>query len=204
MKTLAAAALLVTTALPSAASAQIFLGVRGGYAIPWGDVMTSRPLSDTVKSQLPVQLDLGLKLGKALGVGAYASYGLAQRSAAWRRECDARGSDCSAATLRIGAQLDLHAENTASSELWGGVAAGYEELRTRDPNGLVPEVAFKGYDATLQGGFDLLVSPEVRIGPFVSVTVGRFDRVKAAAEAEITSKELHGWLQLGVRGMFAN
>lgn len=203
MRKLAAlAALLVAVALPSTASGQIFLGARLGYAVPWGDVMKDWAVDRSVRSQIPVTIDLGLKLGKALSVGAYAAYGFAQPSRGWQDDCDLSNSSCSAADLRVGAQVSLHATNTEATELWGGVGFGYEELRTEDSKGLIPELTFKGYDATLQGGLDFLVSPSLQIGPFVSATVGRFTRTVTATEAEITDKELHGWLQAGLRGFF--
>jgi hypothetical protein len=201
-KLTALAALLVAVALPSAASAQIFLGARLGYAVPWGDAMKDWAVDESIKSQIPVTIDLGLKLGKALSFGAYAAYGFAQPSEGRQDDCDVSNSTCSAASLRVGAQVSLHAANTGATELWGGVGFGYEELRTEDSKGLIPELTFKGYDATLQGGLDFLVSPSLRIGPFVSATVGRFSKTETTAEVDIANKELHGWLQAGLRGFF--
>lgn len=201
-KRIAVAALLAAASLPTAASAQIYLGVRAGYAIPWGQIMTSWHVDASAKSQIPLTLDLGLKLGQALDVGAYASYGFVQKSSGWRSDCSASGSDCSAADLRIGAQVNLHAANSEGTELWGGVAAGYEQLGFKDSKALISEITFKGYDATLQGGLDFIASPSLRVGPFAAVTVGQFTKVKAAGEADISAKEFHGWFQIGLRGFF--
>ncbi|HSN16272.1 MAG TPA: hypothetical protein VLT61_16685 [Anaeromyxobacteraceae bacterium] len=202
-KVVALAALSVAVSLPSAAAAQIFVGARLGYAVPWGDLMKSWPVTDTVRSQVPVQLDLGLGVGKALAIGAYASYGVGQPAKGWKADCDASDSTCSAGALRIGAQLSLHAAGAGNAGLWGGVAFGYEELRTKDSKGLIPELAFKGYDATLEGGLDLPVSSGLRLGPYVSASAGQFSKVKSAGESEIPTKELHGWIQLGLRGFYA-
>jgi hypothetical protein len=202
-KVVALAALSVGLSLPFGASAQIFVGARLGYALPWGDLMKSWPVTDTVRSQVPIQLDLGLALGQALTIGAYAAYGFAQPSKGWRDDCDAAGSSCSAGTLRVGAQLSLHSAGARSAGLWGGVAVGYEELRTKDSKGRIAELGFEGYDATLEGGYDLPVSSGLRLGPYVSASVGRFGELKSTLTADIASKELHGWLQLGLRGVFA-
>lgn len=204
MRRLVAVAGLLAALLPSGASAQIFVGLRAGYALPRGDFETGRPLEDRVRFQLPVTLDLGLRIGPALAVGAYASYAPARLPAGWQRDCDARGSTCGAAANRIGAQLNLHAANTEGTELWGGLAAGYAELRAKDSAGTIPELTYKGYDATVQGGLDFRLSRSLRLGPFASVTVGRFDRVAAFAEADVTDKALHAWLQLGLRAMFGD
>jgi hypothetical protein len=200
-KLLALAALFVATTVPSLASAQLFAGARLGYGIPWGDTQTSWPLKDSVKSQIPIQIDLGLKLGQALAVGAYASYGIAQPSKNWQNHCDAVSADCSAADLRLGAQVNLHAVNSETTEFWGGVAVGYEQLTFKDSS-LSNDITFKGFDATLQGGFDFIVSPGLRVGPFASATVGQFNKLKSATEVDITNKEMHGFLTVGVRGLY--
>lgn len=199
------AALIIVATVPAVGSAQVFVGLRAAYALPWGDAMTTWKMKDTAKSEIPVQLDLGLKLGPALAVGAYAAYGVVQPSSSWKSNCDATGSKCSAADVRLGVQVNLHAVNSETTEFWGGIAAGYEELRVKNTLGMVPpEATFKGYDATIQGGIDFLTSPTFRIGPFASATAGQFTRLKGTTEFDITGKELHGWLQLGLRGMFAN
>jgi hypothetical protein len=200
-KLLTVAALLVATAVPSVASAQIFLGVRAGYAIPWGEMEKDWDVKDSLKSEIPLQLDLGLKLGKALAVGAYASYAFARPSTDWQDSCDATNADCSAAALRVGAQLALHAANTETTEFWGGLAVGYEQIKFKDSS-LSDDITFKGYDATLQGGFDFMMSSDFRIGPFAAVTVGQFSKIKGATEVDITDKAFHGWLQIGLRGFF--
>jgi hypothetical protein len=205
-KLVTVAALLVATAVPAAASAQVYLGARLGYALPWGDYFKDAKIKDGINSQIPITLDLGLKLGKALDVGAYASYGFGRLSTSAKDDCDATGSTCSASTLRVGAQLNLHAENTATTDFWGGIAVGYEQIRVKDSKALIDDSTVKGFDATLQGGFDFLASQNLRIGPFVSVSIGQFTKLKTPGDevkiSDFTDTAFHGWFQLGVRGFY--
>jgi hypothetical protein len=197
------AALLVASSIPSAASAQFFLGARLGYGIPWGDIETSWPVKDSLKSQIPIQVDAGLKLGQALAIGGYAGIGIGQPSNGWQDDCDFYNSTCSATDFRFGAQVNLHAANTETTEFWGGVGLGYEQLRFKDSKGLITQLTFKGVEATLQGGFDFLLSPSFRFGPFASLSVGQFTNWATKTDSgKITDKELHGFLTIGVRGMF--
>jgi len=201
-KPIAVAALLAAAVLPAPASARIFVGLRAGWALPFGDLLTGRPLKDSVRSQVPVTLDLGLLIGDALEVGAYAAYGYVQPSRSWQETCDASGSDCTAAQLRIGGQANLLAASSARTHFWGGVAAGYQELRLEDSLGPVPAVTWKGFDASLQGGLDFLAAGGLRVGPYVSLTIGQFNKAETSSEMNVGGKTLHGWLQVGLRGLF--
>lgn len=202
-KIIAVAALLVATLVPSAASAQFFVGARLGYGMPWGEIWDGADLKDGVKSQIPIQLDAGLKLGQALALGAYASYGFAQISDDEKDFCDAFNIDCSASTVRVGVQANLHAANSETTEFWGGVTLGYTRLTLTEDN---DDLALTGFEGGLQGGFDFLASPNVRVGPFASLTVGRFtkwdDGTNDGDIEDFADTTFHGWFQIGIRGMF--
>jgi hypothetical protein len=204
-KLVALAALLVAATLPTAASAQFFVGARLGYAIPWGDVEKSAPLKDVVKSGIPLQLDLGLKLGKALAVGVYGGYAFLQQ----KTDCTSPAS-CSTTDLRFGAQANLHAANTEKTEFWGGVALGYEKINTHvSGGGSSADFYDTGYEAALQGGLDYLASPSFRVGPFASLSVGQYTKTGAkgggsTVSGDITDKTFHGFITIGLRGMFGD
>lgn len=202
-KIIAVAALLVATLVPSAASAQFFVGARLGYGMPWGEVWDTNDLKDGVKSQIPIQLDLGLKLGQALALGVYGSYGFVQLSDDRQDSCDLSNFDCSASTLRVGAQANLHAANSGNTEFWGGVTLGYTRLTYSIESN---DTAFTGFEGGLQGGFDFLPTPNFRVGPFASLTVGRFtkwdDGTNDGDIDTFADTTFHGWFQIGIRGMF--
>lgn len=205
-KLVAVAALIVAFAIPTAASAQIFIGARLGVGFPWGKIVDepgANDLKDLAKAQVPVQLDLGLKLGKALALGAYASYGFVMLDDDLKDACDAANWDCRAATLRFGVQANLHAENSATTEFWGGVTLGYTQVKYEEI--LVDEYTLSGFEGGLQGGFDFLASPAFRFGPFASLTVGQFNKWDDGTnDGEVDNTAMHGWFQIGIRGMWGN
>lgn len=198
----AIAALIFATAVPSVASAQLFLGARLGYGFPWGEVMDGDDLKDTAKGQVPIQVDFGLKLGKALALGVYGSYGFVLLGDDFK---DAH-SDARASTMRFGVQANLHAENSANTEFWGGVSLGYTRLKATDMTGAPDEAAFTGFEGGLQGGFDFLTAPSFRVGPFASLTVARFTKYDfGSVDGDIDDlgdTAFHGWFQIGLRGMW--
>lgn len=195
MRRLAALAALLAASLPPAARAETVVGLRAGWAVPWGELAKSSALSDSIASMVPITIDLGLALGPSLVAGAYAGYGVAHPSRIWREGCDVASARCTAGDLRIGARLELR----SPSGPWGALALGYEELRTRDADGWVTELTFKGYDGTLEGGFDLRPAEGLRIGPFLGATVGHFSTVTSGSDRVLADRALHGWLQVGLR-----
>lgn len=203
-KLVAVAALIVAFAIPTAASAQIFIGARLGYGFPWGEMWDGADVKDFARAQVPIQLDLGLKLGKALALGAYASYGFVMLD----EDVDDANPDASVATLRFGVQANLHAANSETTEFWGGVSLGYTQLKATDLSGLIDEASYTGFEGGLQGGFDFLLSPSARIGPFASLTVGQFSKYDyGTTDGDIedwTDTAMHGWFQVGIRGMWGN
>lgn len=201
-KLVAVAALIVAFAVPTAASAQIFIGARLGYGFPWGETLDGTDLKDSARGQVPIQLDLGLKLGRALALGAYASYGFVLLD----KDFEDAYPDGSAATLRFGAQANLHAANTETTEFWGGVSLGYTQMKSKDIG--VDEYTLSGFEGGLQGGFDFLLSPSVRFGPFASLTVAQFtkwdDGTNDGDIEDFADTAMHGWFQVGIRAMWGD
>jgi hypothetical protein len=59
----------------------------------------------------------------------------------------------------------------------------------------------------LQGGADFPVSPGLRIGPFLSASVGQFSSTSVSGgglefSGDITDKGIHEWVTIGIRGAF--
>jgi len=200
-KLVALAALLVAAAVPSAASAQFFVGARLGYSIPWGDAVKDSPMKDGIKAEIPIQIDAGLKLGKALAVGVYGSYAIGMLASDITDGCDAASIDCSANEIRFGVQANLHAANTPNSEFWGGVAVGYAKLTQKIDTF---EAGITGFEAALQGGLDYLASPSFRIGPYASLSAGQYSKYTGDLDGDVADKAIHGFITIGLRGMFGN
>lgn len=195
---LAAAALALSLAAPSGASAHsaAYAGARIGYGFPYGTALSlgteSTSQRDLVKSSVPLQGDLGLRIGP-IDLGGYFSYGFAKAGSA----CE---GSCSANHVRLGAQLALHAPIASEREVWGGVLFGWERLKVSPSSGSASIAS--GWEAGLQGGYDLAGS-SFGLGPFVMLTAGQYDSFERnGATVQGFTKKLHGMFQLGIRGFF--
>jgi hypothetical protein len=198
-KLLAAATLVFAVALaaPSAAFAQsAYLGGRIGYGFPFGSALaigdTTTSERDLVKSNIPLQLDVGLRFGP-IDLGGYLSYGFADAGSSCSNSCTAR-------EFRVGAQANLHAASGSERQVWGGVLLGYERLNLSPASG--GDSTASGWQGGVQAGYDFSGS-SFGFGPFGMLTMGEYSSFEVAgASTSSFTKKLHGQFQIGVRGFF--
>jgi hypothetical protein len=194
---------------PAGPSVSFALGARISIALPMGGVSTdpgTGPLfiDDLVALSIPLQVDAGVTLFRRWFVGAYLQYG-------WNvlqiGQCQ-KGDSCSLTGLRVGAQalFSLHDQGDTP---WAGVGTGYEWLFTRYSGpGYATALDVGGWEfVNLQAGYDVVVSPGWKVGPWISGSVGEFSRASLkdsgqTSNENIPNKAVHGWLQLGVKGSF--
>ncbi len=213
-----AAALLVT---PAASFAQLEVGARLGYASAAGDAMKNQKLSDLVKSQIPVQLDVGYRLTPELSAGAYVSYGFAKLASA---ACPS-GFECSARDLRVGVQGTYTLTRLATAFVpWVALGAGWERA-TYEVSQTVLFFTAKGTGKVsgweylnVQLGADWRASEKLWLGPYAMWSLGQFSTAKieipggvtlppelqaGVANGTIPDQRMHQWWGLGVRGKLA-
>ncbi|WP_242341196.1 MULTISPECIES: outer membrane beta-barrel protein [unclassified Anaeromyxobacter] len=205
--------------LPAAASAQVSLGARLGFAPAMGNVGgdaggSSVDLSDFTKSQIPLQLDLMVRVTPQLALGGYASYGWSKGTldldGTNQNVCDLDGVDCSGGVLRLGVQATYAFSTTGQFQPWAGVGTGWERNRVKaEGGGEELEFTFSGWEVlNLQLGGDYFASPRFAVGPYLMLSIGRYGEMKYSdslgnsASADITDKDAHEWVQFGVRGRF--
>jgi hypothetical protein len=190
-KLLVLAALL----LPTVSFAQFEIGARLGFAPAMGDAQKDFAMSDSVKSQIPLQLDASYKLTKDVAVGGYFSYGIGQA------EC-AEGVDCSANVMRFGVQ-GLYTFNQVKAPLtpWAGVGFGYE-IASGERDGV--DIGSSGFEfLNLQAGGDYKVNEKFAVGPYLQFSVAQYSKAEFNGNSQdIEEKALHQWLGFGVRGKF--
>jgi opacity protein-like surface antigen len=203
MKKLLLLALLAAALLPGAARAQWSLGMRLGYAHAAGNAVKGSPMSDGVKSQVPVQLEGAYRVLPQLDVGAYGAYGVAQVGSL------CQGS-CSASVLRLGVQAAWRFAEVKRFTPWAGAGAGYEWSRYKtSTSGDTLEVTLHGLELLqLQGGADWKLGERFTVGPFASLAFGRYSKLDVksplgASNGGTPSKTAHSWLTFGVRGTYS-
>ncbi len=193
---------LVTVLLPAASRAQATIGVRGGFAFAMGDAAKDAKLSDTVKWQIPIQLDAMYRLTPDLSIGAYGSYGFGFLGDRAKDACDLANLDCSASSWRAGIQA-TYAVNGMSLGFvpWVGIGTGWEWLKVKSAvGGLSSEATTSGWEyVNLQLGGDYRASKQFSVGPFVQLSVGQYRKVEST---DIPDKATHEWFTVGLRGKF--
>jgi hypothetical protein len=196
---------VVVAVLPFAARAQLQLGARIGYGLAMGDMGgdVGEPLamSDFQSSQIPLQLDVLYSVNVSLAVGAYFSYGFGSVGDGMDEDCRAFGIDCTASTMRLGAQVQYAFSPGKQWSPWAGAGLGYE-WNTVDAES--DEFTFKGWEyLNLQGGADYKLNERFSAGPYVMLAIGQYDEAELFGESgDVPEKAMHSWLSFGIRGKF--
>jgi hypothetical protein len=229
MKTTLRATLLAVLLVPALASAQVSLGLRAGYAFPFGDAYEQSGLgtfkqSDLAKGALPLQLDATWRFSPAVSAGVYVSYGFGQAGSRLKELCATPGSSCKDPTfIRYGAQGAYTFEAAGKLDPWLGLSVGVEQASFGVKSfvyGVIPgspptvlaadlDGTLRGWEAGVAGGADYRLSPSFAIGPVVSFSVGQYtvQHITLAGQGTVAgggvdTAKTHEWLTLGVRGRF--
>jgi hypothetical protein len=215
MKNALPSILLAILVLPALALAQSSVGLRVGYGIPGGDLQKDSKLSDQIKGQVPIQLDLMYGLTPQTAVGAYASYGFDKVASPLKeRSVFFVGPDATykASTYRVGLQA-TYAFTGATIVPWVGIGSGLEVGSFLVEKGIAKITGTtRGWEiANFQVGADYAASTRYSAGIFASYAIGRFsyqggevsgagvlDGVQGGGLGSDASN--HGWFTIGVRG----
>ncbi len=185
------------TANASELDVPLRVAVRTGYAVPAGEVFEgSGSLSDTVAGQIPLRVDLGVRLFGRLYAGGFAHYGVLLPKA-----CPGE-MQCSGSNMRFGVTVAVRLFPSGAIDPWIGAGFGYELLTARRA------LSSTRLDLTARGlellsvdlGVDVRVSAHIRVGPVVSLAMGRFASVALNGTATRDfGAVLHGWGMMGLR-----
>ncbi len=206
--------LLALLAAPAAARATggrsapdedgILVGVRGGWALPAGEITPGESLKDLADAKLPLWLEVGYRFNGHVRAELY--FELAPMSLA--NACPS-GAACSAFDVRSGVALQLHPAPRSWLDPWIGLGFGVEYLQATTPvdgGGLSAwELSWYGLEVPVEAGLDLAVSDVFTLGPYASVSVSQFTSASArppggpTASGAIDRRATHGWGQAGLK-----
>jgi hypothetical protein len=193
---LAAVAVALLTA--PTVRAEPVLALRLGVGGALGNAVPDVPISDTVPLQFPLQLDALWREGPIAG-GIYASWAPAQAG-----RC--AGASCSAHVTRLGLQGTWTFPREGTSEPWAGLASGYEWATEERTQGTTVTTQWRGFELlAVQSGIEWPLGRWVALGPYALASIGRYAHVSVdtgleSASQSLSSKAVHAWFQLGVRG----
>lgn len=195
------------------ASAQVgftFAG-RVGVSLPFGDAYrtsTGAPVgfAENSSASIPLQLDVGVTLARHYFVGAYGQY----RFGLLKSGVCLDGLSCSESGVRAGAEF-IYSFATSSSGIgaWLGVGTGWEwsTSKVSSPEGS-STLTLSGWEiAQVQVGVDAWLSKTLRMGYYISGSLGQFSQATVSGGPEsgsipIPDKAFHTWLEMGFKTTF--
>ena len=184
------------------------LALRVGYGAPFGAAAATDDgaanLDRAVTGTVPVELSFGYRFTPRFHASLAVQYaaGLSRRGPA--AACpDDPAVPCHVHHVRGAIGIEVHILPAFIADPWLGLGMGYEYLRV---GAGAPEQGneFQGIEyANLHAGVDFRLVRGLRLGPFFTATIGRFDLVQPIPTdltwSPITNKALHEWLYFGVR-----
>ena len=199
---LAAAAVALAAPFATRAGPGAEIGLRTGFALPFGDLAANVPLSSSFNGFVPLGVELGVRYTPALSmlVSFGYSFGLTTN-------CPA-GDSCSGHQINLGLDLRYHARPHQTVDPWIGLGAGFEWLGASESGSFNGDLTFNGFEYVhVQLGADLAASEKVRVGPFFELGLGQYRSLKASAggasgSADILDKAVHEFLTFGLRVSF--
>jgi len=207
-------------AIGSSAAAEergaIELGLHLGYMVPFGQDgrvqgdTTDEDLSQAAKDAIPIGLDAGFVVASRLYLGLTVQYAFAFLPSNSRRACDALALDCSASDTRLGLNVQYRlAPESTKFRPWVGLGFGYEWFHSSVATGTgTLSATASGFElVSLQLGGDFATPAALVIGPYASLSFGRFrsvsnDNGTTTQTRDVTDQSFHEWLMFGIRGAY--
>ena len=205
-----------TTNVPDASTGfQMGLGVGLGFPIGNATGATGDSLGARYAWQLPLVLELGVKILPSVFVGAYFGYAFGAEGSDPLVEalCDDNDEDlendisCSARSYRVGLEVQYHFRPSEKVNPWIGYGAGLEgasESIEDRQQGYNETTSVSGFTAArVVFGLDFR-SKIVGAGPYLGVEIGRFTKSttevgSVESSGDIEDPAWHAWLSLGFR-----
>lgn len=191
------------------------LGLRLGFGLPLGNVAENASngsdvaMTDYVGSSIPVWIEPGFRLSRAVVLGGYFQYAFGSGTKLAGRACLDAGVSCSSHLMRVGVEMLYRFAPDSTLSPWFGIGTGYERLTISgtDSTGSA-DVWLSGWEyANLQVGLDRVVNDLFAIGPFATLSAGQYGTAGVSASsgdvsADIPRTATHLWFTFGVKGTF--
>lgn len=178
--------------------------VHAGFGLPLGSTDKDTRLRTNAAAQIPVGVDVGVRVVRSLIVGVYAQYGavITKSSGDWTSVCPV-ADDCTGTDTHVGVQAHYHFSPAQGVDPWVGMGIGYEWYSVHATRA---RYTWRGIEiANLEGGADFSLGRAVSVGPFLGVSVGQFsklsvDPASAGFGGPLENTGIHEWFSIGARG----
>ena len=181
---------------PVDGQAGFWFGLRGGYALPYGQT-AAVSLSDIVTGSIHFGIEAGYGVLPQLYVGGYFDYGIGVVQLGQGATCpdDPTVAGCNASQFRFGAVADWYFRPNALIDPWVGFGVGYDVLNvtaTGTDGTTAFSSALHGFEALLRAGADLRPARSYALGAYVEGSLGHYD-------SSYGTPTFHGWFNIGLR-----
>jgi hypothetical protein len=202
----------------------VSVGVRAGYAIPFGNAESGVTMNALQHGMIPAWFDAGYRINRKIFIGAFYQYGVTlpltnscsfPPSVPGALVATAQGkagqTTCDGRDQRFGLEVAYHIRPKEQIDPWIGLGLGWEFTTLDYSTGAAAAVSsyqMSGFSADLQLGADLRFSKVVPFGPFIDVSLSSFgtasyyDANGVGYGPETFSSSVHGWVTLGARVQF--
>jgi hypothetical protein len=232
MRRCAMALIIVLTTFASGAAhadggrTGIELGLRTGYALPFGDASSPTTSTSTtggvttvttgggsvdklITGQIPLWIDAGYRIIPSVYVGGFFQYGFGFIGNDAKMVCGQAGASCSTHDIMFGLNAHYHFLPSEVLDPWAGIGFGYEFLGFGfSQGGMSADAQAEGWQfVNAQVGADYHAAPGLGIGPFIALSFGQYKSASLSSggssqSQDIQHQSVHEWLTLGVRGAY--
>lgn len=182
------------------------MAIRGGAAIPFGEIAKNQKLNDVFGPQAAFSLDIGGKVIPNLFIGGYLGLNIGGAGGKAGDVCSSNNLTCTSATIRLGVEAQYHILPDGKINPWVGYGIGIESSGLgQSKNGQTVTVTATGWEfAHLMAGADFRISKTFGIGPVVDFSIAQYSRTATSgglgdSSSDIKDKTLHEWLTIGAR-----
>ncbi len=162
-------------------------------------------MSDDFAFQVPLLVEVGIKVHPMLFLGAYGGPSVGPVSSTFSNAQGCAGHSCLAADWRIGLEMQVHFRPAERLNPWVGYGLGFESASASASGGLGD--TYSGLElARFSGGLDIRLSRYFGVGPYVGLDFGSYSQehlqqVGKTVDQSISNTALHEWITLGVRAV---
>jgi hypothetical protein len=179
----------------------VLLAAGLGLGVPFGGSPVGGSMSQLVKPQLLVPLQVGFRITPEVMAGAFVDMGFGAAGTATLGACHAAGgSGCGATSVHVGVQGRYAFTPTASRTPWVSAGAGWESTGVTFSGASVGNLSYSGTELRLGAGYDLRNDGRIGYGLFVDGALGWYQHAwGVGGSGTLPGPAAHGWVQAGVR-----
>ena len=179
----------------------VLLAAGLGLGVPFGSAPGDVPMSQLVKAQLRIPLQVGFRITPSVMAGAYVDIGFGAAGQATLEACHAAGgSGCGATSVHVGVQGRYAFTPTASRTPWVSAGAGWESTGVTFSGSSAGNLSYSGTELRLGAGYDLRNDGRIGYGLFVDGALGWYQHAwGVGGSSTLPGQPAHGWVQAGVR-----